>query len=104
MLRPLGNTFLFAFMDENVQSKGGAFKETTSSGIIMSVNQLDQARPRWAMVLAVGPLCEVVTENLFVLIKPFKWTNGFKHDGIDIWKSDESQVLMTSPTTPPSHF
>ncbi len=95
-IRPLGNTFLFAFLNNTTN---GMFEAKSTGKIIIAAPssnrfQDDQGgRARWARVLAVGPNVSGFKNGNIVLIHPGKWTVGFEHDGVKIWKSDEEQVL-----------
>jgi hypothetical protein len=90
-LRPLGDNFLFAFLDDNSE---GRFIDRSRAGIIMTnQNILGQSGvPRWGKVLAIGN--DVIDFKLgdYVLIEAGMWTIGFKHDGVKIWKSDQQKV------------
>lgn len=93
--RPLGNSFLFAFTNDTAH---GAFVPKNKGQIIIaSSSQTDYAGvgdyARFAKVLAVGPDVKSFKAGDIVLIDKLKWTKGFTHDGIQIWKSDEAQVL-----------
>lgn len=95
-VKPLGNTFLFAFLNETVN---GMFEQKNAGRIIIAAPtqnrfQDDQGtRARWARVLAVGPRVSNFKNGSIVLIKPGRWTTGFEHDGVKVWKSDEEQVV-----------
>lgn len=91
-LRPLANTFLFAFFNETSQ---GRFIERTKGKIILTNQDLDvQGKyARWAKVLAVGPDVVDFKNGDIVLIEAGMWTTGFKHDGVQVWKSDDSKVV-----------
>lgn len=89
-LRPLKNSILFSFIDENA---GGKFIPTTRSGILLTNQAYDHQRdPRWGRALAVGPDCVDVKAGDLILVEPLKWTTGFKHDEVMIWKTDENNV------------
>lgn len=90
-IRPLGNTFLFAFFNDTA---GGRFIERNSGKIILTNYQyLDQGtNARWGKVLAVGSDVTEFGVGDIVLIEALAWTKGFEYDGVKIWKSDESKV------------
>lgn len=91
MLRPLKNSILFSFIDD---AAGGMFIPKTKSGILLTNQNMDVQRgPRWGRVLAVGPKCVDVKIRDLILIDALKWTTGFKHDDVNIWKTDESNVM-----------
>jgi co-chaperonin GroES (HSP10) len=93
MLRPLGNSILFAFVDDHA---GGNFIPKTKSGILLTNQNLNEAHvPKWAKVLAIGPdVDEQIKVGLYILIEPLKWTIGFKHENVQIWKTDDTQVML----------
>lgn len=93
-LRPLNDTFLFAFVNETNQ---GRFIERNRQGFILTnLDYEAQSKfARWGKVLAVGPDITEFKIGDLVLIEPKMWTLGFKHDDINIWKSDLSKVLAT---------
>ena len=92
-LRPLKNYFLFAFFNE---TSGGMFGPDRNRGKIMLVGRdimTQGTLPRWAKVLAVGPEVTDISVGDIVLIEAGKWTIGFEHEGVKIWKSDQDKVL-----------
>lgn len=91
-LRPLGDAILFAFLDDHAS---GRFIERNKSGIILT-NQdyMSQANvPRWGKALAIGADCLDVKIGDLILIEPGMWTTAFKHDGVEVWKTDEKKVM-----------
>lgn len=95
MLSPLGNTVLFAFVDDNAK---GRFIDKTRSGILLTHHGLDnQMVPRCGRVLAVGPeVGEAVRPGKFILVEAGKWTTKMTYDQVDIWKTEEKYVIGTS--------
>lgn len=91
-LRPLDNTFLFAFFNDTAEGK---FIERNSGKIILTNQDISgqASSPRWGKVLSVGPDVKELTVGSIVLIEAGKWTLGFKHEDVKIWKSDEDQVM-----------
>ena len=91
-LRPLRNTFLFTFLNE---TRDGAFVSKNKGNIIIVTPELGRQGDlgRWAKVLAVGNEVKDFGPGDIVLIAPGKWTTGFKHDEVVIWKSDDQWVL-----------
>lgn len=93
MLTPVRNGILFAFYDETTK-KG--FLDTSEGGIILGRESVDQMmnKARWGKVLAIGPdVKEEISVGDAILIAPLKWTTGFDHDGVRIWKTDDEQIL-----------
>ena len=92
MLSPTRNNILFAFFDETTNGK---FFDTSDGGIILGKatvhDMMEQAR--WVRVLAVGPDVTEVAIGDVVLIEPLMWTEGFTHDYVEIWKTDETKIL-----------
>lgn len=92
-LRPLKNAILFAFVDD---SASGLFISKTQSGILLSQAPKDfdsQRIPRWGKVLAIGPQVKDVKPGDFALIEGLAWTEGFKHDEVRVWKTDEEKIM-----------
>jgi hypothetical protein len=96
-IRPLGNAFLFVFLNET-SGEHGTFRPKNSGKIILAGTNLEgQAdTPRWGKVLAVGPKVTEFGNGDIVLIEPLQWTQGFKHEDIRIWKSDEAKVMAVA--------
>lgn len=90
-VKPLGNTFLFAFFNETSR---GRFIERNKGSIIMIDQALDEQGKyaRWAKVLAIGPDVKDFGVGDIVLIEAGMWTLGFEYDGVKIWKSDDTKV------------
>lgn len=90
-LLPIKNTIIFKFVDK-VNAKGQFEKERTESGIILQSSFDDSAKdPRWVNIVAVGPDC-TLKPGQQALLPNLRWTQGFKHEGEMMWKTDESQV------------
>lgn len=90
MLRPLKDSILFVFMDD-VNYKG--FSNKTATGIIYKSLDDGLNSPRWAKVLAVGPTVDTIKPGMHILIEALRWTEGFKFDGVMIWKTVEKEVM-----------
>lgn len=94
-IRPIGNTFLFAFTNET--ANGGFVAKNRGRIVITAHSQQDYMGmgeyARFGKVLAVGPDVKNFGIGDVVLIDKLKWTRGFDYDGVQIWKSDEDQVL-----------
>jgi hypothetical protein len=93
-IRPLGKAFLFAFLNE---TRHGIFTQKNKGRIFLPNAATDVDRQgdfaRFAKVLAVGTTVTEFKNGDVVLIAALKWTKGFEHDGVKVWKSDEDQVL-----------
>jgi hypothetical protein len=91
-LRPLKNSFLFAFFNDTAQ---GLFFERNKGKIILTNKDWDSMGQfaRWGRVLAVGPQVTDFNVGEIVLIEAGKWTIGFEHEGVRIWKSDQEKVI-----------
>lgn len=94
-LRPLKNAILFVFTDDHAEGK---FIPTTRSGILLTNQAYDhQSGPRWGRALAVGPeVDKEIKRGSYILISALRWTKGFDHDGIKIWKTNDAEVLAVS--------
>jgi len=91
MLTPLRDSFLFVFLNDHSE---GRFIDKAKSGIILTNNDLDSQHmyARWGKVLVVGPEVTDFEKGAIVLIEQGRWTQGFKYDSVQIWKSDQRQV------------
>ena len=90
MIRALNDSILFVFLD-GANSKG--FTNQTESGIVYKSAEDSLNSPRWGKILAIGPKVEDVSVGQVVLIESLQWTEGFKHDGVTIWRTVESKIM-----------
>ena len=100
MLQPLNKDILFIFTDK---VKNGTFKESTDWGLEMVENHDRTAKQgRWGKVVAVGPNVdrEEVPPSGWIFIEPLMWSRGATIDGIKIWKTDASKVMLISDEMP----
>jgi len=93
-IQPLGNHFLFVFIN---RTRHGIFTQENKGRIFLPNAATDVDRQgdfaRFAKVLAIGSRVTDFKNGDVVLISALKWTKGFEHDGVMIWKSDQDQVL-----------
>ncbi len=93
-IRPLGKAFLFAFLNE---TQRGIFTQKNKGKIYLPNVATDVDRQgdfaRFAKVLAIGDAVTDFNNGDVVLISALKWTKGFDHDDVKIWKSDQDQVV-----------
>lgn len=91
-LKPLGNTFLFSFLNDIGQ---GQFIEKNRGSILVVAPDLSKQATlaRWGRVEAVGPKVTDFTVGEIVLIEALQWTIKYKIDERWFWKSDESKVM-----------
>lgn len=97
-LRALGDSILFAFVDE---SRGGMFAPKLSDTILVTTPTIDkQDDARWGVVVAVGPeVGEEIQEGKFILIDSLKWTTGVTMPGgAKVWKTTYPNVSAISDT------
>ena len=100
MLKPLFDGILFVFLDD---FKKGFFQEETDWGFKIGATTDNSAQEaRWAKVLAVGPDVpeEDVKKGTYVMIEPLMWTRGVENDGVQVWKTDFSKVMLISEEYP----
>ena len=90
MIKPIRKNILFIFLDEIV---GGQFQTKTESGIILRSFDDSIKGERWGKVLAVGPEVTEVNNGEDILIEALQWTEGFVHDGVKVWMTQEDKVL-----------
>lgn len=95
MIRPLHDSILFTFLDQ-AGSKG--FSSVSEAGIIIKTAEDSLNSPRWGKVLATGPKVTDVLPGQVVLIEALRWTEGFKHDGITIWRTLEKDIMAIRDT------
>lgn len=95
-IMPLKNNIMFEFLDETGGAKGKfTDRRYGETGIIIPTLDSSQKLPRWGRVLAVGPEATVV-EGEYILIEALMWTYGTEVDGVKMWKTDDSKVLMVT--------
>jgi co-chaperonin GroES (HSP10) len=82
---------LFTFEDEH---GAGGFNNVSEGGIVFSSFHHDVREPRWGVVLVVGPDVKDVSVGDRILIEPLKWSEGHDVDGLKIWMTEESQVMV----------
>jgi len=108
-LRAIRNSFLFAFLQK--QNDHGYFAESTEWGFDVIAHKDPKKeghaafdatlkQGRWGRVVLIGNDCDDVKVGDYVCLEPMMWTNGFKHDGIMIHKSDETKVMLISKEKP----
>ena len=92
MLKAIGNTFLFRFMNDTY---GGKFVERSQGQIILTNQDLSHQanEARWVKVVCVGKEVESVKPGDIVLVEALKWTIEMKFEGQSYWKSDEQKVI-----------
>jgi Chaperonin 10 Kd subunit len=81
---------------------------TTANGIIIISDDKEERgiRPRWARVLAVGPLQEDVAPGEYILVSHGRWTRGIDmtdpetQETTTIRMVDPRDMLMASPELP----
>jgi len=96
MIEPIRDGILFVFID-NI--KGKFFKESTNWGFdIIGDSDNSASSGRWGKIVALGPdvNAQNITKDDYIFIEPLMWTEGLMHDGVKIWKTDESKVMATS--------
>lgn len=97
-IKPIRNHVIFQFVDK-VNNKAQFEPSKTEAGIILSSSFDDSAKiPRWANVIAVGPLCKKVKPGQQILLPALRWTTAVKFNNENIWRTDEEQVVATRPS------
>lgn len=92
---PIKNNVLFQFLDEISGPKRKFTDRKTEGGIILPVLDSGQKSPRWGKVLAAGPEADVKVGE-YVLIETLMWSNGTQVDGVKLWKTDDSKVMLVT--------
>jgi co-chaperonin GroES (HSP10) len=95
IVKPLGNNVMFRFLDHTGGQKG-KFTDTLRSGIIMVATEASQKVHRWGEVLAIGPKVEGLAVGDYVLIESLMWMEGTEVDGVRMWKTDDSKILVVT--------
>lgn len=98
-IRVLGNRMIVAL--EGISEMNRLNDKMTSGGIILAAlggaggieGKLGLA-DRWARVLVVGPDCTEIRVGDRVMIQAQKWTEGFKHDGVWLWMTNEDVIVF----------
>lgn len=94
-LKPLHNSIIFQFLDDVVIRRGVTqFQEKTNWGFQISSYDESCKKPRWGVVLAVGPTVDKsITVGTKILIEALKWTESHEHEGIKFWRTNDEQVM-----------
>lgn len=92
MLKAIGKSFLFRFMNETY---GGKFVERSRGQIILTNQDLSHQanEARWVEVVSTGNETETIKVGDIVLLEALQWTIEMKFEGKSYWKSDESKVI-----------
>ena len=94
-IEPLRNNIMFQFLDETGGAKGKFTDRKTEGGIILPTLDSGQKLPRWGKVLAVGPDA-TVQQGEYILVEALMWSYGTEIDGVKMWKTDDSKVLLVT--------
>lgn len=92
-LEPLQGNIIFQFLDEISGTKREFRARSTLGGISLVTYQNEQKQPRWGVVVAVSEESDLKPGD-YILIQGLMWSNGTTFSGVDVWKTDEHQVLM----------
>ena len=97
-IKPLNNNILFQFLDHTGGAKGKFTDRITPSGIVIPTLDSAQKLPRWGKVVALGPKAAEAGLSVgdFILIEALMWSFGTEVDGVKMWKTDDSKVLMVT--------
>lgn len=83
---------MFAFYDEVT---GGIFRDKSEAGIQLILQDQGGGEPRWGKIVAMGPnVTDELNSGDDILIEPLMWTNGLEHEGVKIWVTDETKILL----------
>jgi len=93
-LTPLKSNVMFQFLESTGGGKG-RFHGTTKSGIIILPNADQQKKHKWGKVLAAGPDA-AVKEGDYILVESLMWMEGTKVNGVAMWKTDDSKILVVT--------
>jgi len=100
MLKPVGNSILFVFLDE---VSGGWFYDKSSVGILLPKSvESNATQCRWGKVVAVGAkVDETIKPKMNILIEAMKWTTGIDYDGVKVWRTvDDAIVAIDEDSIP----
>lgn len=99
---PLRNNIMFQFLDETSGSKGKFTDRKLASGIILPTLDSSQKLPRWGVVIEKGPQAQVEVGE-YILIESLMWTFGTEVDGVKMWKTDDTKVIMVTDDIEQTH-
>lgn len=91
MLKPVGKSILFVFLDEVA---GGWFYDKSSVGLFIPKSvETSATQCRWGKIVAVGKRVNPMFQpKMNILIEPMRWTLGMEHDGIKVWRTVEESI------------
>lgn len=98
-INAIHNHVIFTFEQSTTKVEEGsmsstAFEEKTDWGFEFKNFNESTERPRWGIVVAVGPTVDpIIKKGMRILIENLKWTNGLKFDGGTIWRTDDECIL-----------
>ena len=97
MITAIKNHILFAFFDK---VKDGRFVGKSDSTIVIPssagqyINDESAGQARYGKVLAVGPDCDPeIKAGTVVLIEKLMWSEGFEHEDVKVWRTDDTKIL-----------
>lgn len=88
------NNIIFIFVEDVTQTR---FVNSAASGFVITSGDGNQMMtPRWGRVTAVGPDCQEVEVDDYILVDQGKWTTSFRVNDQRYWKTDEDNVIGVS--------
>lgn len=93
-IKAIHDHIVFKFEDPSIRRGGKEyFKEYSEAGLEVVSFKESLDRPRWGIVVTVGKDVKEITPGMRILIENLKWTNSFRVDGEDYWRTEISHVL-----------
>lgn len=95
-LSPLRNHILFQFEDGTTNHMGARqFENSTEWGFQIVRTDDSTQSARWVIITHTGPECEeYLKPGMRVLIDPLMWSEGFKVDGQEYWRTDDRRIAL----------
>lgn len=92
-----------AISDHIVAVNGDFGDQVTESGLLIksTAGKNEGIVPRWFEVHSVGPSNNLpVTPGQWVLVENGRWSESFKHDGVEYWRLDPQGCLAVQDEKP----
>lgn len=92
-MRAIRNHILFQFIDS---ISNGKFVEATNWGFEIGQNDDSSGKTcRHVVITHIGPeVSDNITVGDTAVVENLKWTEAFKFEGEDYWRTDSDQILM----------
>jgi hypothetical protein len=101
MLKPVGDSILFVFLDDIV---GGWFYDKSAAGLFLpKAVETNATQCRWGKVLATGKdVDSLIQPKMNILIDAMRWTVGMDYDGVKVWRTTYPSVVAIDEDSIPA--